>query len=141
MGKEIEILVVDDSEKDCMLLSMQLARHGYDQHLVAVHDPLEALEVLDGRSDHSVATDALLLLDIGLPKMNGLDLAHQIRMRPQWKGARIIMLTGSGQPDHVRAAREEGVLGYVLKDRLRDVLDQPDSALCQALSRSDRSAS
>ena len=65
------ILVVEDDGAVSALIARQLRRHGYEVRVAA--GPLEALEALKGWEAH------LLLMDMGLPGMHGLDLVHLLR--------------------------------------------------------------
>jgi signal transduction histidine kinase len=91
------ILVADDNHDAATALSLQLRLAGHDVR--TVYDGLEALSVGDAfRPD-------IVLLDLGMPKLNGYEAAHHIRARPWGEAIRLIALTGWGQPqDRARSA-------------------------------------
>ncbi|MEM7100540.1 MAG: response regulator [Pseudomonadota bacterium] len=128
-----EILLVDDSIEDSEILARLLDDAGFSQNMVVVSDPLQALAMLDGKTGTQLSRRTLILLDIGLPHMSGLDLAGQIRMRPEWSHAPIVMLTESANPEHVIAAKNHNVAGYVLKQKLDESLQNQSATLAQLL--------
>ena len=127
----VRLLVVDDFRlwRDCVQFHLE----GHPKvHIVGcASDGLEALQKVEElRPD-------LVLLDIGLPKLSGIETARQIRkLSPECK---IIFLTGYLHPEIVRAALEAGGCGYVHKeDAPTELLPSLESALVgnQYLSRS-----
>ncbi len=101
------ILVVDDNRASADSLAMLLKLAGHDSHIA--YDGIQALALAD-----SLRPDAILL-DIGLPGMNGYEVARRIRALP-W-GARItlIALTGWGQKDDQQRAQDAGFDHHVIK--------------------------
>ena len=90
------ILVVDDNEDAVEALAELLRMEGYE--VVSAESAEHALEQVDG------FIPDIALLDIGLPKMNGYDLARALRANPQLRTLRLIALTGYGRaPDRQRA--------------------------------------
>ena len=103
----LRILVVDDNVDAAQLLAMFLEGVGYD---VAVeHDPLRALAVAARGS-----FDAFLL-DIGLPGMDGIELARRLRLLPQGETALLIAITGYGSPQDREAALDAGFDHHFVK--------------------------
>jgi len=81
--------------------------------------PIEVLSVTDGVEAHnlfqSIAPVRLVLLDIGLPNMNGLQLLKKIRNKPQWKKTVVVMLTGSTDVADVKESLSSGANDYIAK--------------------------
>jgi CheY-like chemotaxis protein len=101
------ILVVDDNVDAAQMVAMLLQVLG---HEVAVeYDPLQALACARER-----AFDAYIL-DIGLPGMDGYELARQIRALPSAGGALFIALTGYGQEQDRKASRAAGFHYHFVK--------------------------
>jgi two-component system CheB/CheR fusion protein len=101
------ILVVDDNEDSVTMLRTLLELHG---HQVRV--------VLDGPSGLTAARDLrpdIALLDIGLPGMNGYELAQRIRQEPGLEHVVLVAQTGYGQPADRERAREAGFTHHLLK--------------------------
>jgi signal transduction histidine kinase/ActR/RegA family two-component response regulator len=101
------ILVVDDSVDSANTLAMMLQLDGHE--VEAVYSGQEVLE--------RVATfqPDIVLLDIGLPGMDGYTVARRLREKPQISQLRLIALTGYGQPEDRRAALEAGFDGHLVK--------------------------
>ena len=101
------ILIVDDNEDGATSLAMLLNLGGHETFIA--NDGREALAEFD-RIHPDVA-----LLDIGLPGLNGLEVARQIRERPQGKEALLIAVTGWGQEDDRNRSREAGFDAHIVK--------------------------
>jgi CheY-like chemotaxis protein len=119
--KPLKVLVVDDYEPICRLVCSILEKADF-QVVGQASDGLEALHKAEElRPD-------LILLDIGLPKLNGMDAARRLlNANPH---AKIIFLSQESSPDVVQEALNLGALGYVHKSRVhRELLPAIDSAL------------
>jgi PAS domain S-box-containing protein len=101
------ILVVDDNRDSAKSLAMLLKVLGHETHVA--HDGLEALERADALQPEVV------LLDIGLPKMNGYDVCREIRQRLWGKTAVIVALTGWGQEEDRRKSKDAGFDRHLTK--------------------------
>jgi len=101
------ILVVDDNRDSAMSLAMLLKAIGNETHVV--HDGLEALEAAEQlRPD-------VVLLDLGLPKLNGFEVARRIREQPWGERLVLVALTGWGQEEDRRKSKEAGFDGHMVK--------------------------
>ena len=103
----LRVLVVDDNRDVTSSLGRLLGRLGYDVRMAA-----------DGVAGLEAAEDfrpAVALLDIGMPKMSGYDLARRIREAPWGKDVVLIAVTGWGQPEDKRRAREAGFDHHLVK--------------------------
>jgi CheY-like chemotaxis protein len=94
------VLVVDDRRDAAVSLGRLLQLVGNDVRIA--QDGLGALEAL------RTYRPAVVLLDIGMPGMDGYEVARQIRQQPEFQGVVLIALTGWGQEDDRRRAREAG---------------------------------
>jgi len=94
------ILVVDDNRDAADTLAMLLDADGAQAR--AVYDGQAALDALAGLRPHTV------LLDLGMPEMDGLEVARRIRADPAWAGVRIVALTGWGQESDRERTRGAG---------------------------------
>jgi len=101
------VLIVDDSEDGAESLSLLLQVNGYETH--KSYDGIDAVEAAD-----RLRPDAVLL-DIGLPRLNGYEACHRIRQQP-W-GARILMiaLTGWGMDEDRNRSRDAGFDTHLVK--------------------------
>ena len=101
------ILVVDDNADTTATLAMLLERTGHDVHVA--HDGLEAVHAVAAFQPHVV------LLDIGLPKMNGFEVAQRIRQDLDGRQMTLVAVTGWGQQEDRRRAIEAGFDHHLTK--------------------------
>jgi two-component system, chemotaxis family, chemotaxis protein CheY len=103
-----KILVVDDS----VVVRQQLRRalEGTHFDVVEAEDGLDALEKLS-------ACDEVVLVvsDINMPRMNGIELLDAMRQDLRWKTLAVVMLTTEGQPELVQRAKALGAKGWIVK--------------------------
>ena len=101
------ILVVDDNRDSATSLAMLLKLAGNETH--TAYDGLEAVE-----KAAAVKPD-VILLDIGLPKLNGFEAARKIREQPWSKDAVLVALTGWGQDEDRQRSKEAGFNAHMVK--------------------------
>lgn len=101
------ILVVDDNPANMKLLFFVLSAQGYEVRTAA--DALEALEVL------GTFEPRLILLDLQLPGMDGLELARRLRADPKFTHLLIVAVTASAMKGDEERALEAGCDGYITK--------------------------
>jgi DNA-binding NarL/FixJ family response regulator len=106
----IRVLVVEDYEPFRRLICSTLGKRANAQVICEVSDGLEAVQKAEELKPE------LIVLDLGLPKLNGIEAARQIRrLAPESK---ILFLTAESSADVVQEALSLGALGYVAKRRL-----------------------
>jgi PAS domain S-box-containing protein len=108
------ILVVDDNRDAADTLAMLLEADGAQAR--AVYDGQAALDALADLRPHTV------LLDLGMPEMDGLEVARRIRADPAWAGVRIVALTGWGQESDRERTRGAGFDFHLTKPVDLDML-------------------
>jgi two-component system CheB/CheR fusion protein len=101
------VLVVDDNHDSAESLAMLLHMRGHEVR--TAHDGPEALE--SARAFHP----EVVLLDIGLPGMNGYEVARRMRAMPELKDALLIAQTGWGQEEDRRRSMEVGFNAHLVK--------------------------
>jgi CheY-like chemotaxis protein len=101
------ILAVDDNPQNLKLVSVVLTAFGYDVH--TAQDAEEALQVLD------TMTPRLILMDVQLPRMDGLELTRRLKADPSRRGIIIIALTASAMKGDDVKAFAAGCDGYMSK--------------------------
>jgi len=101
------ILVADDNQDAAESLTLQLQLAGHDVR--TVHDGLQAIEVAQTFKPH------IVLLDLGMPKMDGYETARKLRLRSWGKSATLIALTGWGQQQDRRRTSEAGFDIHLVK--------------------------
>ena len=120
-GARRKILVVDDNRDSAMSLSLLLELDGHDVR--RAYDGLEALEIADDFRPE------ITLLDIGMPRLDGYGAARELRRRDWARDSLLVALTGWGQQEDKRLAREAGFDHHMVKpvdpDALRRLLVEP----------------
>ncbi len=102
-----KILVVDDNEDAATSLATLLEMSGHE--VLVAHDGPDALRIATANPPDAV------LLDLGLPRMDGYQVARRIRALPHLAHTRLIAVTGYGHDDDKRAAREAGFNAHLVK--------------------------
>lgn len=106
--KKFKIMIVDDDKFILNMYTMKFTREGMD--VTSVPRPTEALEKLRA----GMAPD-ILLLDVIMPEMDGIELLAKIREENLAKDSVIIVLSNQGQPSDIDKAKAFGVNGYIVK--------------------------
>lgn len=101
------IITVDDSPSVRQMVSFTLQRAGYD--VVEACDGRDALDKLALRPAHMV------IADLNMPRMDGLDLIRHLRREPQYRFVPIIMLTTENEGDKKQEGRAAGATGWIVK--------------------------
>ncbi|HEY7790344.1 MAG TPA: response regulator [Vicinamibacterales bacterium] len=114
------VLVVDDNRDAAVMLAELLSAYGYEAR--AAHDAGSALD-LGARFRPDLA-----LVDIGLPAVDGYELARRFRLHPVLRKTLLVALTGYGQEQDRRQTAAAGFGGHLVKpvdiDHLRAMLDR-----------------
>jgi CheY-like chemotaxis protein len=113
---ERSILLVEDNLGDVRLTREALREADVAVELTAVPDGEQALAFLRAEGEHAGATRPdLILLDLNLPKKNGLEVLEEIKRDPALRSTPVIMLTTSSSARDVEASYDRGVNCYVVK--------------------------
>jgi signal transduction histidine kinase len=107
LERPLNLLLVDDNVDAVESLAMLLRQAGHE--VTTAYEAQSALQALDRRAPD------LAVLDIGLPGIDGYDLARAIRARPQMKHVVLVALTGYGRPEDRGRAREAGFDHHLIK--------------------------
>ena len=112
------ILLVEDDARDLELTLVALERSQLANEVIIVRDGAEALDYLnrDGvHADRAEGNPAVVLLDLKLPKVNGLEVLKAVRATDRLKSIPVVMLTSSQTESDVVHSYELGVNAYVVK--------------------------
>jgi CheY-like chemotaxis protein len=112
------LLLVDDSPDDVELARAVLADYWPAGKIVIVRDGAEACDYLQRQGEHArrgAGNPALILLDIKMPKMDGIELLRTVKSDPALKLIPVIMLTSSREDRDVHDSYRYGCNGYVVK--------------------------
>ena len=105
---DCRILIVDDNRGSTVIISALLKKAGY-QRIELAHDGLKALNIVAEFRPH------LILLDIGLPKLDGYQVGQRIRKNPEYDDILLVALTGYGQEEDRRRALSHGFDVHLVK--------------------------
>ena len=115
----IEILLAEDSPEDAEMTMRALRRNNLANHLHWVKDGEEALEYIfcSGRYTDRNATrpPKLVLLDIKMPKVDGIDVLRRLKEDPVTRGIPVVVMTSSNEARDVVDAYSLGVNSYIVK--------------------------
>lgn len=126
------ILCAEDDANDAFLLGRAFERVGIEWPLRVVSDGVEAVSYLSGQSPFDdrarFPLPALLLLDVKMPRKNGLEVLTWVRALPEFRTLPVLMLTSSSQEQDVHRAYALGANGYLVKPNdPRDLLSMVES--------------
>lgn len=112
------ILLVEDSKKDVELTLAALAENRLANEVVVARDGAEALDYLrqTGKfAGRAPGLPAVVLLDLKMPKVDGLEVLREMKADPQLKKVPVVMLTSSREEQDLVKSYELGVSAYVVK--------------------------
>jgi len=112
------ILLVEDDPRDLELTLVALEKSQLANEVVIVRDGAEALDYLNREGVHagrSEGNPAVVLLDLKLPKVNGLEVLESVRATESLRSIPVVMLTSSHEESDVLKSYELGVNAYVVK--------------------------
>jgi CheY-like chemotaxis protein len=113
-----DILLVEDDPRDVELTLAALAENAVTNRVAVVRDGEEALDYLYSRGDHvhrEAGNPVAVLLDLKLPKVDGLQVLRQVKSDPDLKTIPIVMLTSSREEQDLVESYTLGVNAYVVK--------------------------
>ncbi|MBB6017621.1 response regulator [Deinococcus radiopugnans] len=114
--RQVEILLVEDSEPDILLTLEAFEEARVPNRLHVARDGVEALRFLRSEGEYADAPRPdLILLDINMPRKNGLEVLREIKADPALGSIPVLMLTTSQADDDVRHSYERHASGYMVK--------------------------
>ena len=112
------ILLAEDSERDVELTLSALAEHNLANEVVVARDGAEALDYLYRRgkfAGHANGLPVVVLLDLKMPKVDGLEVLRQMKADPELKQLPVVMITSSREEQDLVRSYQLGVNAYVVK--------------------------
>jgi two-component system, response regulator len=115
----VEILLVEDNPNDVELTLHALRRHNLANQIHVVRDGVEALEFIFGANretaDNLSLPPRVILLDLKLPKINGLEVLQRLKSDPRTRVIPVVVLTASREERDVVESYQLGVNSYIVK--------------------------
>lgn len=119
MGNQVEILLVEDNPNDVELALHALRAHKIANHIEVVRDGAEALDFVFGTGPYAgrklESGPRVILLDLKLPKVDGLEVLRQIKSNPQTQVIPVVVLTSSAEDRDIVESYKLGVNSYITK--------------------------
>jgi CheY-like chemotaxis protein len=112
-AKPFQILLVEDDQIYVMSVERALAKRGTPLSVLTATNGVEALEIL--RRGEGLDPRLLVLLDLNMPRMNGLEFLAELRADPKLHDTHVVVLTTSAEPADRTAAYRYNVAGYLVK--------------------------
>lgn len=128
----ISILLVEDNPMDVELTVRAFKRHHMSNPIRVVRDGQEALDYIHGRGNFADTSEApvpgLILLDIRLPRIDGLEVLRELKGHPVYRSVPVVMLTTSREDADVIKSYELGANSYIVKpvdfDKFLEVVER-----------------
>jgi CheY-like chemotaxis protein len=128
--KAVKILLVDDDEVDVIGITKTLKSLKITNDLRHAFDGVDALEHLRGTNGKTkLEPPYLILLDLNMPRMGGLEFLDEIRKDPKLRKAIIFVMTTSADEKDVYAAYDKNIAGYVVKSNAEHTFKEALSML------------
>ncbi len=115
-GNPINLLLVEDDEIDIKTIQRSLSELKLLNPLIVARDGIEGLEHLRGENGKDkVEGPRVVLLDLNMPRMGGLEFLEEVRKDPDLHSTVIFVLTTSDADQDIVSAYEKNVAGYIVK--------------------------
>ncbi|MCA9261337.1 MAG: response regulator [Planctomycetales bacterium] len=115
--REVEVLLVEDDDVDAEATLRAFRKARIANAVYRVRDGVEGLAVLRGTGAIAIKRPFLVLLDLNLPRMDGIDFLREVRSDPSLADTLVFVLTTSDDERDKNAAYERQVAGYIVKSR------------------------
>lgn len=116
MGREVNILLIEDDQVDIMAVQRALKQCKIANPLTVANNGIEALEILRGsKLKDPLATPFVVILDLNMPLMNGLEFLEELRTDPLICKSIVFVLTTSNDDRDKTLAYEKNIAGYIVK--------------------------
>jgi CheY-like chemotaxis protein len=129
--KVVNILLVEDDYLDIMNVERELKKISITHPIHVARNGREALDLLRGTGGAKKITPApsVILLDINMPKMNGLEFLAELRREPEFSHIPVFIMTTSNEETDRMAAQRLHVDGYIVKPMSFDNFENSPSSL------------
>ena len=139
MPNDMNLFLVEDDDLDAEILGRALCKIGASEPFVRAKDGQEALEILfNDTSSSELARPFTILLDINMPRMNGLEFLKALRGTDEIKDAHVVDFTTSESKKDIGIAYRNNVAGYIIKPNSSAELQEVLKSLRAFLSNCER---
>ena len=115
MDKVVNILLVEDDNLDVIDVKRTLEKMHILNNMIVAKNGEDALSILNDKDRSSDTAPDIALIDINMPKMNGLEFLGAVRKMDEWKDLKCFIITTSDENVDRTAAKALGISGYIVK--------------------------
>jgi CheY-like chemotaxis protein len=115
MEKVVNILLVEDDNLDIIDVKRTLDKMNILNNMMVAKNGEEAINLLSAQDRSSDTKPDIALIDINMPKMNGLEFLSAVRKTDQWKDLKCFIITTSEEKVDREAAKALGISGFIVK--------------------------
>lgn len=123
--KKIVILLVEDDKLDVISVERSLSKFEMEYQLYTAYNGKEALAMLEGPL--KLNPPSVILLDLNMPKMNGVEFLRALRSQEAYKGIKVFIMTTSSETTDRTTTKQLGISGYIIKPLNQDNTKNADS--------------
>lgn len=123
MSQPVPILLLEDSEIDIEIVKRTFKKSKIDNPFYAVKDGVEALKILNGEGEDQISQPCVILIDINMPRMDGLSFLEKVRDNEDLSKNVAFILTTSSRPEDMERAYRLNAAGYIIKDDIKHLGD------------------
>ncbi|MGB0659365.1 MAG: response regulator [Mangrovicoccus sp.] len=114
-----KILLLEDDDWEAKALSRAFSKANLDHQIIRVRDGIEGIEFLNKSvSDSNSDIPDILLVDLNMPRMSGLEFLSELRAHPKLRHMIAFVLTTSSDVRDIQAAYDHNIAGYIVKETM-----------------------
>ncbi len=118
LSSAVHILLAEDDDVDVEAIIHSFQREKIVNPYTRVHDGLEALQALQGQGSYiRFPQRYIILLDINMPRMNGIEFLHALRQDPKLRQTHVFILINSTCDKDLLVDHQEHIMGYLTKSK------------------------
>jgi two-component system response regulator len=121
-NRDLGVLLVEDNPEDVAFTRIILKNNGLDRNLIVTANAKDTMDVLQNMKKELSKVPDLILLDINLPDVSGLDLLTKIKKDSRFAQIPVVMLTGSNVGDDIQRSYDLGASTYLVKPISKNAL-------------------
>lgn len=115
MQEALKILLVEDDDLDAETVAQAFEKNKFMHEVYRAVDGMDALEQLTSATHKKILVPDIILLDINMPKMDGIEFLEHLRSHQKLKHLPVFVLTTSDAPEDILSAYQANVAGYIRK--------------------------